>query len=121
MFALQDIKLKLADLGSLTVNIEVTGKYVTSIYNGFFYRSGRQHPPFEFFIELMASEFDFKAVLAGKLVQSRNPKAAFSATVKEFETALNSYLSKNNSGHNTLNWWWKDGHVGTVKITISEV
>ena len=120
MFSLQNIQLNNLGAGNLSVEVEVTGKYATSVYNGFEYRSGRAHPPFDFFIELMASEFNFKAVLAGKLVQSINLKTAFLDTVKEFETALNAYLSTNNSGYNTLNWWWKDGHAGTIKITVTE-
>lgn len=106
-----DVKVDLnLDALDLDQSAEYTfdAKYSSSIYNGFFYRDGRQHPEFDFVLNTLSDSFNLEETLAKHLASLGDIEKAFEATARELEGEFKEYLSKNNSGLATLGWWFDD-------------
>ncbi len=102
-----DLNVGVLDLDTIFV-YDFTEKYASSIYNGFFYRNGKRHEAYDYVMTAIANRINLKAELVNQIQKHNDLEKAFEETAKKLKQAFEEELSQNNSGHETLNWYFRD-------------
>ena len=99
-----DIQLNNAVFDNLKLDVEYTfyAQYSASILKGFYYRSLRRHPEWNY-VEQTLDRFDFEDEMAKDLAQGRGMEAAVTATAERLKAAFEATLQR--APERTLNWW----------------
>jgi len=100
------MKVRIKPIKKMGVTYEVTAKYADSVFVGFHYRDGRQHPAFDY-QQGVFKRFNFATRFAKNTKTEESIEAAFKLTSKQLKAELSRYLTKNRSGMPTLNWWFR--------------
>lgn len=82
-------------------------RYSDSILMGFYYRNGRQHPEFDYVMEVLG-KVDLSSLFLEGLKSTNDLQKAFDYTADKVYEAYVDFLSSNKSGYETLNWWFRD-------------
>jgi hypothetical protein len=114
-----DVKLNRDLLGSDSyIRISFNAKYSDSILAGFFYRNGKQHEAYDYILEVL-QETSPAQLLADGLLRYKDFLKASDYVVDELYNLFVQKLSTNQSGMETLNWFFRDFEP-SKHITIEE-
>ena len=100
------MKITIKPIKKMGVKYDITAKYADSVFVGFHYRNGKQHPAFDY-QQGVFKRFNFATRFAKNTKTSESIEAAFKLTSDQLKAELIRYLSKNRSGMPTLNWWFR--------------